>query len=832
MKSDGRDFFSLATNAAVLTTKGWEMAIMIGSKVKFREGMKKIQPRNLKSMLSVANVVVDWNGTTETTSEICFGVMNKSNPTVQQWSTSHHHSQPGLVGSSKPNNNRPKTTCGNEKQNASYSEFQNANSCYRLKPPIRRFSAAEIAEWKAEVHGFKSVEKFYDRHRCPGKELWLFVVQEEGNEHEWDGESEKRVNDYIREISARAKLSLNFWLGISSRRTIKLMGTNQAESLVVSIDNNTTHNSISKDVKLEYSGTCFLSLEWGNVEIILYILRLKTFGEMNGISWPQSLQLKGMIHETEVMVTIGSVVSHKIMSTEVVQRLGELGLIAEAMSVYRLIVRTGLTINVVGICRNVELDEELVVRTDIELQGIYMVTSYLLCNAVAILVTQWIETLGEMKMFGLCFRQDEKCQALSSKLFIKWKCQALLCNLEDKVIFKQWGNDTYEAKKVIVLPKYPEEEASLMMVEVVYFSGICAWLLGKDISIVATKTKERRGISELQVLMLGTRKQSHVMKASDGSYGHTFVMSLLVSYVITWAVWDDDPDAERQSWECLVIVLKFSCSREDTPTQTFYLLGLVFSWSEKNKQEQTAVVLDFVTVAGQVGERCPKIKAIPRKMEMFTKLCSLMMLSSKNKRSCCKQKLGDNATLEGYLAVCIAWIVVSNVGPQVGNKSVMHVRASSYNEAMIVSVGVYHNMKSASKKKHGQGELLIKWRHLPDHDHLENERVSSTISFIPSTLRTRSILKGPVLLGMFLYAHLVSSQTRERPKEVNLWPNPMIVSSLESLTSRRYMKKTRQRGIMVKDDDTLPAHGKVVICTWELCYLGSLLVHFVIHQVV
>ncbi|KFK32614.1 hypothetical protein AALP_AA6G266900 [Arabis alpina] len=632
VKSYGRGYIALATIGPEITKKVWEKAFMIGPRVKIRVEAERIEPRNLKNSISVAKVV-------EFRSE--------------------------------------------QEELPAKEEIGRSLRCEDGRPRYGRFTPAEITKKKALGLGFRCDEKVHARHRYLRKELWLFAVQEDGSNKEWG-----KISDSVQEISAMAELSFNLLVETSSQRIILPMETRECIQLY-------------KNGKLQLRGISdpsVLPLEMGNVDAILYTLWLITLEEMKDISLPWTLQWKGTIQVTEIVIQRDNKAFHQFLYKEVVRRLGDWGLIAREMSGFGLLVVIELIVNAYETCRDVEL--LIQVTTGLTVKGVGVefvllrfpnVTGLLLLRQNKddmILGTQWLETLGEMKvntkLQTLKWQGDNKMVTLngvsslcctSIPLTLLWEATVPTFDLEDKVKFKGADNGKYEAMK---------------------------------------------GIIEWQKLLLGTGKQSHVMKASRESHGHNFVMSLLVSYVITWAAlegnnkrpdWDGDTDVERQPWECLVIVLKFSCSGEDTPTQTFYLLGLVFSRSEKNKQEQIAIVLDFVTVAGQVGERCPKIKAIPRKMETFTKLCSLVMLSSENEGSCCKQKLGDNATLEVYLDVCIAWVIVINVGPQVGNKLGMQVGASPLSAAMTASVEVYHNLKSTFPS--GNDELFLVEKGIP-----------------------------------------------------------------------------------------------------------------------
>lgn len=182
----------------------------------------------------------EWAETAEAPPENLTGGMNMTSRPIHQRSMVQS-SQPGHNNVSGPYNNMPKTTSATEKQATLYhgSDNMNTNSHNRLKPPFWKLTVAECLYFWCD-------EKFHARHRCTNKELTLLVVHEDGSECEWDEDSEEVVEEYVQEVSEMAELSLNLLVGISSPRTMKLMGIIRAEQLVVMIDSGVTHNFISK----------------------------------------------------------------------------------------------------------------------------------------------------------------------------------------------------------------------------------------------------------------------------------------------------------------------------------------------------------------------------------------------------------------------------------------------------------------------------------------------------------------------------------------------------------------------------------------------------------
>ncbi|KFK23487.1 hypothetical protein AALP_AAs46213U001000, partial [Arabis alpina] len=227
-----RDFIVRVANTSALTEKIWEMTIMIGSKVKIREGKKKIKPRNLKKVMSSANMVEEWKEAAETISQICSKGLRKSNRTVEHSSTSHYP-QSGLVGGIGPNNNqsnkkRPKSTLVIEKQ---VTHHQNCIPPNRLKPRVWWLTSAEIVTWKAKRLSSRNDEKLHTHRKCSEKKLMLLIVQEDGAEQEFDKDTEEFAYEGVQEIPEVAECSLNSMARISCPKPMNLRGIVQVMKL-------------------------------------------------------------------------------------------------------------------------------------------------------------------------------------------------------------------------------------------------------------------------------------------------------------------------------------------------------------------------------------------------------------------------------------------------------------------------------------------------------------------------------------------------------------------------------------------------------------------------
>lgn len=318
-----KDFISLASNAPELSDTVLETAFMIGLKPQIKAGVKLMEPRSLRKMMSVAKLVEEWvnYGDPSTASQTMKGAKGGSQTMSSSFPT---RNGPNLgSGSGSHNNQRPKTYQGQEKNAFAEKKPANQNSNYngRSRTPFRRLSLAEYARYKAEGLCFQCGEKSHARRDCPNKELMVLVVQEEdGDEKDQEEEAEK-VEEEVPEFAECAVLSTRSAMGISSPKTIKLRRSVQEVQAIVLIDSGATHNfidsrlmrelglvaeetqsfgvitgsgkpvrggGICRNVTLTMQGysitTDFLPLDLNNVDIILGIQWLETLGEMR-VNW-------------------------------------------------------------------------------------------------------------------------------------------------------------------------------------------------------------------------------------------------------------------------------------------------------------------------------------------------------------------------------------------------------------------------------------------------------------------------------------------------------------------------------------------------------------------
>ena len=102
---------------------------------------------------------------------------------------------------------------------------------------VKRLSEKELQENKDKGLCFKCDEKWRVGHQCKKKELSIILALDE-DEDEEDHEEEAEMN-------STTKVCLNFVLGITKPKTMKLKGIIQNKEVVVMIDPGATHNFIA-----------------------------------------------------------------------------------------------------------------------------------------------------------------------------------------------------------------------------------------------------------------------------------------------------------------------------------------------------------------------------------------------------------------------------------------------------------------------------------------------------------------------------------------------------------------------------------------------------------
>ncbi|KFK22496.1 hypothetical protein AALP_AAs67487U000100 [Arabis alpina] len=424
-------------------------------------------------------------------------------------------------------------------------EQTTSSSGYDSRIPNQELTVAEIEKWQAERLCFGRAVKRRHGHRYYYKELGVLVVREDGSEivYLWnDEESEERIDEYLRDISEMVEFSLNLLAAISSPWTLKLTELIEVKRLEVLVDSDTRQNLTSEKTMRRFVGCMVRTngyvLRTGTratmrgmrscvgVEFLLpgfsmttssLSLRLGNTAYILGIQWFAIKVLKqvGTSDEAEkakyhigIRPGNGKVRNRCYNSwKDPLMLYGTKG--AKTLKVFR-------NLPGVELCHEERLqwlklgpDDHLGRFVVILMQGLSVTRDLLplrLGRINDIHKTDQVMKHREDNQYGyidvalgdtnqVVFQPNSSSQRTypakiimqenEEEIFINWKCHSLLYNLEDKVIFKGWGNDKYEARKGIVLPKYLEKEATEMEISAkqkhaVPFSFIPSTLLTQE----------------------------------------------------------------------------------------------------------------------------------------------------------------------------------------------------------------------------------------------------------------------------------------------------------------------------------------------------------------
>lgn len=155
-----RDFKALATHAPEFPEPTLELAFMNGLKPKIRAGVKMLEPRTLEKMMSAAKKIEDWENPGEVTS-VTKSESKVPTPYYGKVSSGHNGPSTQRSGNGPTNQNyKPSNKTANTGQAEKGRGPPNrpTTTHYRLKPPFRRLTPAEMVKWKclhsAEVSPF------------------------------------------------------------------------------------------------------------------------------------------------------------------------------------------------------------------------------------------------------------------------------------------------------------------------------------------------------------------------------------------------------------------------------------------------------------------------------------------------------------------------------------------------------------------------------------------------------------------------------------------------------------------------------------------------------
>ncbi|GKD35000.1 putative mitochondrial protein, partial [Tanacetum coccineum] len=187
---------------------------------------------------------------------------------------------------------------------------------------FKMLTEAELADKRSKGLCFKCDEKFGPGHQCVKKMLHILLVDDNDIEEEEEEEASKDEDDHVH--LDMVEVSLNFVLGFTLPRTMKLRGNIHGVDVVVLVDYGATHNFIAQrlldQLGLEVTGSEIVGVILGNGKVEksqgIYKGVLVTFPEMRiiedffpfelgstdvilGIKWLETLEDISLRHEQE-----------------------------------------------------------------------------------------------------------------------------------------------------------------------------------------------------------------------------------------------------------------------------------------------------------------------------------------------------------------------------------------------------------------------------------------------------------------------------------------------------------------------------------------------------
>lgn len=178
-------------------------------------------------MMILAKQVEEWTDQSDALSENVLGSTNPSSRFSGARVSSVHTRGDQLTGvgaflSKTRNPNGQDTQTTTFRGSRERAQIIPSKVSKNRKTPYRRLSEEEKSESKAKGLCFRCNERYHGGYQCRMKELQVIVVKQDGNEYKLED-----VEEGGGEIAELAELSLNSMVGISSPRTLKLLGSVQ-----------------------------------------------------------------------------------------------------------------------------------------------------------------------------------------------------------------------------------------------------------------------------------------------------------------------------------------------------------------------------------------------------------------------------------------------------------------------------------------------------------------------------------------------------------------------------------------------------------------------------
>lgn len=128
---------------------------------------------------------------------------------------------------------------------------------------VKRLSEKELQSKREKGECFRCDEKWSLGHRCKKKELSVILMQDDEVMDDESLDAEETTTMEREPELRQPEISLNSVVGITSPKTMKLVGEVQGHKVVVMIDPGATHNFVSLETVQKLGITVLPSKEFG-----------------------------------------------------------------------------------------------------------------------------------------------------------------------------------------------------------------------------------------------------------------------------------------------------------------------------------------------------------------------------------------------------------------------------------------------------------------------------------------------------------------------------------------------------------------------------------------